>query len=240
MNLIEESFRQLYPGEKNSRIFVLNYTNRFKPYNANVKYRNNVYTFNLSRKWWNVSKEIQIGLVQELMVKIFKDKRQTTNMHLYNLFIKNLHISIPKTKTHPALEESFNRNNEKFFFGMLEKPNLEWGGFSTRKLGCYEYASDTITISQIFRYADPVLMDYVMYHEMLHKKYKFDSKNGRNHHHTTHFKGMEAAFPNAKLLEKEISRLAKQHYNSNISNFENKFKIKTFINKLLTSKSTRL
>jgi len=234
MDLIEESFRQLYPERECNKIFILNYTNRFKPYNANVKYRNNIYTFNLSKKWKGVSKEIQIGLIQELMAKIFKDKRQTTNMHLYNLFIKNLHISIPKTKTHPALEDSFNRNNEKFFFGMLEKPNLEWGSFSARKLGCYEYASDTITISQIFRNADPVLMDYVMYHEMLHKKYKFDSKNGRNRHHTAHFKEMESSFPNSHLLEKEISRLARQHYNGGRRNFENKFKIKTFINNLLS------
>ena len=95
---------------------------------------------------------------------------------------------------------------------MLEIPNLAWGQFSTRKLGCYEYGSDTITISQIFRYADPILLDYVMYHEMLQKKYKFDSKNGRHNHHTKHFREMEAAFPNAQMLEKEINKLANKQY----------------------------
>ncbi|MBI2108354.1 M48 family metallopeptidase [Candidatus Woesearchaeota archaeon] len=212
MGIAEEAFRQLYPEKENGKNFILKYTARFKPYNANVRYRGNAYTFNLSKSWRKVSNEIQIGLLQELMAKIFRDKRKTVNMELYNMFIKNLHISAPKTETHPLLEDSFNRNNEKFFNGFMERPNLVWGSFSTRKLGCYEYASDTITISQIFRHADPVLMDYVMYHEMLHKKYKFNSKNGRNHHHTRHFKEMEMAFPDSKKLEEDLGRLASRHY----------------------------
>ena len=106
------------------------------------------------------------------------------------------------------LEESFKRINEKYFDGLIEKPNLIWGSQSTSKLGSYRYASDTITISTIFKNADIRLLDYIMYHETLHKKHKFESKNGRHYHHTTEFKQKEQEFENSKQLEREINLLA--------------------------------
>lgn len=211
MNIAEEAYRELYPNKEANFNFLLKYSRKFKPYNANVKKYGNNLTFHLSKDWKKISKEIQLGLIQELLVKILKDKKKTMNMELYNMFMKNVHIAVPKTKTEPVLEASFNRNNESFFSGMLDIPNLQWGNDSTSKLGSYEYGSDTITISTIFRFADPVLLDYVMYHEMLHKKFKFESKNGRTLHHSPEFKRMEAKFPNHEFLEKEISKLARKH-----------------------------
>ena len=209
--LIRESFQQLYPDKEPKYNFSLKYSRKFKPYNANVKLRGNNLSFHLSKEWKKISKEIQIGLIQELLTKILKDKKRTMNMELYNLFMKNVHLAVPKTKTDVVLEESFNRINEDYFNGMLDKPNLQWGNDSTSKLGSYEYGSDTITISTIFKSAQQELLDYVMYHEMLHKKFKFQNKNGRNLHHSNEFKKMEAKFENRNLIEKEISKLARKH-----------------------------
>ena len=50
-----------------------------------------------------------------------------------------------------------------------------------------------------------------MHHEMLHKKFKFQNKNGRNLHHSSEFRKMEAKFPDKDLMEREISRLARKH-----------------------------
>ena len=94
---------------------------------------------------------------------------------------------------------------------MLDKPNLQWGNNSTSKLGSYEYGSDTITISAIFKDANQQLLDYVMYHEMLHKKFKFQNRNERNIHHSNDFKKMEAKFPNSEIIERDISMLARKH-----------------------------
>ena len=210
-SLVKEAFKQLYP-EKDLRYDVsLKYSRKFNAYNANVKLYRNSLMFHFSRDWKNISKEIQIGLVQELMTKVLKDRRKTINMDLYNMFMKNVHIAVPKTKTDEILEESFNRVNDDYFYGMIEKPNLQWGSASTSKLGSYEYGSDTITISLIFKDESKELLDYVMYHEMLHKKFKFQNKASRNIHHSAEFKKMEAKFKNRELLEKEISRLARKH-----------------------------
>ena len=211
MNIAELAYVELYPGKGIDYKISVRYSKQFKPYNANVKRYGNNLTFHLSRDWKKISKEIQIGLMQELLTKILKDKRKTMNMELYNMFLKNVHIAVPKTKTDTILEASFNRNNDSFFNGMMDIPNLEWGSESTSKLGCYEYGSDTITISTIFQFADPVLLDYVMYHEMLHKKFKFENKNGRTVHHSPEFKRMEAKFPNHAMLERELSSLARKH-----------------------------
>ena len=209
--LIKEAFQQLYPEKELKYSVSLKYSRKFKPYNANVKLYGNNLIFNLSKDWKKISKEIQIGLIQELMAKILKDKKKTMNMELYNLFMKNVHLAVPKTKTDEILEESFNNVNDSYFNGMLDKPNLQWGIDSTSKLGSYEYGSDTITISTIFKNGQKEFLDYVMYHEMLHKKFKFENKNGRNVHHSPEFRKMEAKFPEREAIEKEISKLARKH-----------------------------
>jgi hypothetical protein len=73
----------------------------------------------------------------------------------------------------------------------MEIPNLEWGSNSKRKLGSYDYHTDTISISTIFLDSEQELLDYLIYHEMLHKKLKFNSKNNRSYHHTKKFKAKE-------------------------------------------------
>ena len=186
----------------------LKYSAKFKPYRANVRLRENIIQFNLSKKWKTVSKEIQIGLIQELLLKLLKNKLKplkkiTQSIELYNIFIKKLHLGIPKTKIDPILEESFNRVNEKYFYGLTDKPNLVWAN-SITKLGSYEYGTDTITISKILKKHEE-LLDYVMYHEMLHKKHKFYTKNNRSYHHTKEFRKKEKEFENSHIMEKRIN-----------------------------------
>jgi len=207
VSILSDSFEDLFP-EKNIEDYNLKikYTGQFKPFNANVKYTKNSFQFNLSKKWKGVSREIQIGLLQELFVKVFKEKKQTFNIDLYNNFMKKVHIAAPKTKTDPVLEESFNRVNEKYFFGMIEKTNFVWHN-SIRRLGSYEYGSDTISISKVLE-DDKNVLDYVMHHEMLHKHHKFDCKNGRNHHHTREFREMEKKFENSQEMEQKLKSLA--------------------------------
>jgi len=209
MKLAEQAFNELFP-EKNLQeyTFKIKYTDKFKPYNANVRCTKNSFHFNLSRKWKTVSKEIQIGLMQGLMLKLFKENKKTMNIDLYNSFMKNLHISIPKVINDAVLGESFNKVNEKYFFGLIEKPNLTWHN-SIRRLGSYEYGSDTISISKILT-ADEDLLDYVMYHEMLHKKHKFHNRNGRTFHHTREFRQIEKEFENSVEMEERIKGLVRQ------------------------------
>ncbi len=203
MKIIEEAFSKLYPEKEFNYNPKIKYSRKFKDFNANVKKHYNNLEFNLSKKWKSIDRDIKLGLIQDLMNKIFKTKIKTQNIDLYNIFIKKLHLTIPKTKTDPVLEDSFNRINEKYFYGIIERSNLVWGSKSIRQLGTYEYQTDTITISSIFK-EHIELLDYIIYHEMLHKKYKFINKNGRSYHHTKEFKKKEREFENAAQMERLI------------------------------------
>jgi len=206
MSIITESFERLFPGkilEKEPRI---SYSGRFKDFNANVRITSSSLTFNLSKTWKPVDREIKIGLIQALLLKIYKKKAKTQNIDLYNLFIKNLHISVPKTESHPVLEASFNRVNNNYFFGLVETPNLRWGQPTFRKLGSYDFHTDTITMSSIFT-DETELLDYVMYHEILHKKLKFTNSGSRSYHHTAEFRRKEKEFPGSERIENQINAL---------------------------------
>ncbi|MFH1642041.1 MAG: hypothetical protein ABIC04_04025 [Nanoarchaeota archaeon] len=192
---------------------AIKYSGKFKPYRANVRLSSDIIQFNLSKSWKSISKEIQIGLIQELLLKILKKrltplKTTSQNIELYNIFIKKLHLGIPKTKIDPILEKSFERINDKYFHGLIEKTNFTWSD-SVNKLGSYEYGTDTITISKILM-EDTDLLDYVMYHEMLHKKHKYHSKKGRHYHHTTEFRNKESEFKDSKMLERKINSLVRK------------------------------
>lgn len=211
MNLVEKAFKLLYPKKNFNYDISLKYSGRFKAYNANVSLCGKKLVFNLSKKWKEISDDIKIGLIQSLLLKLFKDNGKTMNIDLYNIFIKKLHLAIPKIKTDPILEESFNRVNDKYFYGIIERPNLKWGSKALSALGSYEYQTDTIVISSIFKSAPLVLLDYVMYHEMLHKRHKFDVKGRRSYHHTSKFKKDEKSFENSERIEKELKKFCRKY-----------------------------
>ena len=186
---------------EDTRAHLVKYSGHFKiikGYNANAKYNSEKVEFNLSREWRRIDDDIQIGLIQSLIVKILKLRRKkTSQMELYENFMKGLSKYAKKHTHEPELEDSFNRVNEQFFNGLMDKPNLVFASESFRKLGSYEYSNDTIHMSTIFQdLLDEELriLDYVMYHELLHKKHSFNVKNGRHRSHTHAFRLDERKF----------------------------------------------
>ena len=202
-SIVGEAFNLLYPDREFSYLPRIKYTDHFNDYGANVRLRGNVIEFGLSKSWRSVSREIRIGLLQELMLKLFsrrKAERKGINsmyIDLYNNFVRNLHIAIPKDNVEPLLAESFERVNDKYFYGQVEMPNLVFGQNSTTSLGSYDFKIDTIKISRIFEKLhekDPVLLDFVMYHEVLHKAHKFKNKMGKSKYHDSAFRRKEKEF----------------------------------------------
>lgn len=209
-DIIEKAFKELYPEKEFCYTPTLKYSGKFNNFNANIRLRVNTIEMKMSKEWEQISEEIQMGLIQSLLVRIFSRKGakkvMTNNIDLYNKFLKNVHIAIPKEVHSEYILQKFNKLNEQYFNGFLEQPSLRWGSFSKNKLGSYEYGSDTIVLSKYLEHAPEEYMEYVLYHEMLHKKHKFIHSNGRSFHHTPLFKAEEAKFPRAAELEKEIPK----------------------------------
>ena len=149
-----------------------------------------------------------MGLIQELMLKLLKKKKNSMYVDLYNNFVKNLHLAIPKDKSDPQLEESFIRINDRYFLGLVEQPNLVWGRFATTTFGSYDFKNDTVTISRAFKEVeDTVYLDYIMFHEVLHKQRKFFKSGSKTYYHDKKFKRLEKVFENGDVIEKELGRV---------------------------------
>ena len=83
--LVEEAYRLLYEKDL-PYVPSLKYSGRFSDYNANVRLYRGTLEFRLCRKWEDVSREIQIGLIQGLMLRMFRDRRKTLYTDLYTNF----------------------------------------------------------------------------------------------------------------------------------------------------------
>jgi len=215
MSVIEKSWELLF-GESLPYEAELKYSGRFKGYNANARFSQNKLTFQLSKEWRLVSQEIKVGLVQELLLKLFRkrERHSTLNMEMYHHFLRSVHIAIPKTLADPLLDDAFNRVNSTYFSGTIDKPNLRWGKASTTQLGSYDFGTDTITISKVLhpdhvwtRQVTPeMVLEYVLYHEMLHKKFKFQAHGARTGSHTAEFRAAERLFKDWQLVEEDLKK----------------------------------
>ena len=96
------------------------------------------------------------------------------------------------------LDRTFRRLNRQYFDNMLEKPVLSWSQRRTRKiLGHHDPIHDTIIISKSLDAPDVPewLVEFVLYHEMLHIKHTARVIDGRRYHHTRAFRQDERRFP---------------------------------------------
>ncbi len=207
-NLAEKAFRELFPNRQLKRIINIKYSGHFKDFNANVSYDSESMQFSLSKAWKEISEDIQIGLVQHLLLKIYKSKKNTINLDLYDKFMKNITKYAKVTEQDELLSHYFDELNDQYFNGMMNKPNLIWGTDSTAKLGCYTYGTDSIMISTVLK-EEPDLLKFVLYHEMLHKKHTFTTKNNKSYYHTKAFKDDEKKFY-LKNAEQQLERFLKR------------------------------
>ncbi|MBI4152863.1 hypothetical protein HY495_04080 [Candidatus Woesearchaeota archaeon] len=207
MDIIQESYQRLFP----EKLFIyeteMEYNRRLGDFNANINLSRNKITLHLNLQWKDIDDEIKIGLIQHLLLKIFKGRAKTQNIQLYTHFIKNIPILTPKTKSNPPLEAAFQRVNQQFFSNQMEIPNLTWGQDSFRKLACYNFHNDTITVSTLFQDSPLHILDYLMYHEMLHKHFQFKHTGSRHSYHGTEFRKAEQKYPHFEQIDKDISKI---------------------------------
>lgn len=208
---VNEAFRRMFPDENLNYHIQLRFSKKFSPYNANVRKTGSLLVFSFSEEWNRVSEEISIGLVQELLLKIMRRKaKETVNIGLYNSFVKNLHLSAQTRATDERLKLLFDTVNLAYFNGSVETPNLQWGLSSRRRLATYDYHTDTINVSRVFKEADDEIVSYLLYHELLHKKLKFRSRSGRSIHHGTQFRELEKAFENRDAIEQRLQTFVRK------------------------------
>jgi predicted metal-dependent hydrolase len=108
------------------------------------------------------------------------------------------------------LEERFERLNAIYFAGTLERVCLTWSRTKSRRiLGRYDATHRTIFVSLLFdsQHIPDFVLDYVLYHEMLHIKHPSRAENCRLVTHTPEFRAEEKRFAGYRMATEWIKRI---------------------------------
>lgn len=107
------------------------------------------------------------------------------------------------------LEEIFDYINRRYFQNQITKPILGWSlNKSYTRLGFYSEDKKLLVVSRIFdsKKVPIKIVEYMMYHEMLHIAIPIKLVNGRRKVHSPEFKKMDLAFPGYDEIQKWIKK----------------------------------
>ena len=108
------------------------------------------------------------------------------------------------------LDEIFEELNTKFFYGLMARPSMTWSQNSARNLlGHYDPAHNAIVVSRVFDHVriPRYVVEYIVYHEMLHLKHPVKLKGSRRCVHSKQFQEEEKLFPHLEEAKKFLKRI---------------------------------
>ena len=115
------------------------------------------------------------------------------------------------------LDEIFTEVNQQYFRGEISRPVLTWSARKTfRILGHHDATHDHVAISRSLDTADVprYVVEYVVFHEMLHIAHPTKHLNGRRYNHTAAFRRDERKFSHydeaERWIERNVRRLKKE------------------------------
>lgn len=168
--------------------------------------------------------EAHRGLAYVLVSKLYRRRVPAGARQVYADFIKSDHIRERAADNRRSrgrkvlsgtrgsvydLDQIFDSLNTKYFAGKLKKPVLSWSARKTyRILGHHDSTHDTIVISRSLDSEDAprYVIEYVMFHEMLHVHHPTVHHNGRRYNHTPAFRRDEEKFSHYQQAERWIEQ----------------------------------
>jgi hypothetical protein len=111
------------------------------------------------------------------------------------------------------LAQSFDRVNTLYFEGQIARPHLVWSKALTQRVfGHYNYAHDTVMVSRSLDHAEvpEFVVDFIMYHELLHKKLGLRWEKNRKKVHPPEFRREMEKFRQYEEAKTTIKRLAEK------------------------------
>lgn len=111
------------------------------------------------------------------------------------------------------LTQIFDELNFTYFHGLMAQPKLGWSIRSSRTtLGHYDPSHHVIVLSSLLDApgAPKLIVDFVMFHEMLHLKFPTRHTGVRRCVHTPEFKAAERGFENYAEAKAELNRFLAQ------------------------------
>jgi SprT-like family len=117
---------------------------------------------------------------------------------------------LPARGRHYDLAEIFARLNRRFFNAGLSSCRIGWSTKPSRSvLGRYDPAHHTITISRSLD-SDEIpleIVEYLVFHEMLHIRIPLERRGSRRVVHSRAFHEAEKAFPNYRRVRERLKKV---------------------------------
>ncbi|KYC40434.1 SprT-like family protein [Scytonema hofmannii PCC 7110] len=176
-------------------------------------------TLIVSEGFINAPDEVLQVLVQAALFGNSRDKTRVmkdfASSEEYSEILMELDLIVEaiaenSTGKHYNLDKLFDKVNEEYFAAKLVKPRLTWSKIHTyRKFAHYEPARDRVVMS-ITLDDDRIpefVVEFVLYHELLHKYHGTKLVNGRRMVHTSEFRTSERKFQLYKEAEEWLKHI---------------------------------
>lgn len=207
---------------------VVSIAAKFHPFaglRSTITVRNGVVKARVSDVLEDASPAVLEALAEILLTRIFRRRpsREARECYLAYTFRSSIRSRIdaarrergtkrllPARGRHHDLEEIFHDLNRRFFNGQVAKPRLGWSPQNShRVLGHYDSGHRAITISRkldspsVPRY----VVEYVVFHEMLHIRFPVERRGQRRVIHSREFREAEKKFPQYELACRQLKHL---------------------------------
>ncbi|MCJ7625582.1 MAG: hypothetical protein MUO76_18975 [Anaerolineaceae bacterium] len=176
-------------------------------------------TLNINICFMNAS----TGILDDILKAIFrKDKKAQMRVkqsaqkdEFSQILIELAAIAMPQSSSqgqHYDLQHSFQRVNNGYFKGELAEPALLWNRtINTRRMGYWSPIRKAVVINILLDSSDvpQYVLDFVMYHELLHSVLGSKAGKSKLYSHTKEFKQKERSFSRYQEAENFLQNISR-------------------------------
>lgn len=223
LEIFQESYRELRPNSSLPELKVEFFA--FANVNNTIRLRNGRLLVRLSDLLEGAPETVLRAIAHILLAKMYRQPIDRGRAARYRKYIGSHEIV---RKAHLVrqmrgskrlgsargffydLDTIFEELNTRFFHGLMARPRMSWSQIRTRRiLGHYDPAHNAIIISRVFDHpaVPPYVLEYIVYHEMLHLKHPVRLRGSRRCVHSAEFQAEEKLFPRAADAEIFLKRL---------------------------------
>jgi predicted metal-dependent hydrolase len=221
--LFEETFRELRPRTPVPELKIDFF--RFASVNNTIRLREGRLLVRISDLLEGAPEPVLRAIAHILLAKMYRKPIDREHATRYRRYVSTHHMSekahlvrqmrgrkrITTARGHVYhLEEIFEDLNQKYFYGLMARPVMTWSTERARnRLGHYDPAHNAIVVSSVFDHprVPRYVVDYIVYHEMLHLKHPVKLRGSRRCVHSTEFQTEEKLFERLADAREFLKRL---------------------------------
>jgi predicted metal-dependent hydrolase len=223
LEIFQETYQDLRPGSSTPELKIEFFA--FANVNNTIRLREGKLLVRLSDLLEGAPEPVLRAIAHILLAKMYRhpiDRGQAARYRKYvasHEIVRKTHLVRQirgRKRLGPArgfffdLDAIFEQLNTRFFHGLMARPRMSWSQIRTRRiLGHYDPAHNAIIISRVFDHpaVPPFVLEYIVYHEMLHLKHPVRLRGSRRCVHSAEFQAEEKLFPRATEANAFLRRL---------------------------------